>query len=168
MEKVCPGFTASALTNHKPFKPLKMNQIAEIGLTYKPVTLSNTPITSSHQAYEILIQHWSSDLIQLQEEFKVLLLNRAHHVLGIVHLSKGGTSGTVVDMKLLFAVALKTIASGIILAHNHPSGNLKPSETDLVLTRKVTKGCEMLDICLLDHLIVTNKGYLSFKDEVLI
>ena len=142
-----------------------MNQIAEIGLTYKPLTLSSNPVTSSDQAYELLIKHWSEDLIQLQEEFKVLLLNRANHVLGIVHLSKGGVSGTVVDMKVLFAVTLKSLASGIILAHNHPSGNLKPSESDLALTRKVMKGCEMLDICLLDHLIITNQEYLSIKDE---
>ena len=88
-----------------------MNQIAEIGLTYKPLTLSSNPVTSSDQAYELLIKHWSEDLIQLQEEFKVLLLNRANHVLGIVHLSKGGVSGTVVDMKVLFAVTLKSLAS---------------------------------------------------------
>ena len=89
--------------------------------------------------------------IELYEEFKVLLLNRANEVLGIHILSKGGISGTMVDLKLLFAVVLKSASSSIILAHNHPSGNLKPSEADKMLHNKIKKAANYLDVNVLDN-----------------
>jgi DNA repair protein RadC len=106
--------------------------------------------------------------IELQEEFKVLLLNRNHQVLGIYPLSKGGVSGTVVDAKLVFSVALKCNASSIVMAHNHPSGNLKPSEADLKLTKKMKEIGTLMDTPVLDHLIIGENNYLSFADEGLI
>ena len=105
------------------------------------------------------------DTIELQEEFKVVLLNRANEVLGVYSLSKGGITGTIVDQRLIFAVALKCNATGIILCHNHPSGNLKPSEADVTMTSKIKKCGELFDISLLDHLIITKNGYFSFTQD---
>ena len=122
-------------------------------------------ISSSKQSYDILMACWSSSTIELQEEFKVLLLNRANQVLGIYPLSKGGVSATVVDAKLVFSVALKCNASSIIIAHNHPSGNLNPSEVDKNLTQKLKRAGQYLDITLLDHLIVTKDSFYSFSDN---
>ena len=101
----------------------------------------------------------------MQEQFKILLLNRANKVLGIYEVSTGGMSGTVADPKLIFATALKACASSIILSHNHPSGNLKPSNADLQLTQKVKEGGKLLDIEVYDHIILTTEGYYSFADE---
>jgi DNA repair protein RadC len=92
----------------------------------------------------------------------VLLLNRANRVLGCLKLSKGGLTGTVVDLRIL----LKAMASGIIIAHNHPSGNLKPSDADRELTSQIKQAGKLLDITLLDHLILGTEGdYVSFADE---
>jgi len=142
-----------------------MNTIREIKLSYSKNGLENIKITDSDSAYKVLLDNWDMDTIELQEEFKVLLLNRANHVLGIYPLSKGGVSGTVVDVKLLLASAIKANASGIIIAHNHPSGNLKPSENDTRLTRKIKEASKFCDLNLLDHLIVTKDGFYSFSDN---
>ncbi len=142
-----------------------MNTIREIKLSYSKNGVENIKITDSNSAYKVLLDNWDMDTIELQEEFKVLLLNRANDVLGIYPLSKGGVSGTVVDVKLLLASAIKANASGIIIAHNHPSGNLKPSEQDTRLTRKIKEGAKLLDLNLLDHLIVTKKSFYSFTDN---
>jgi len=93
------------------------------------------------------------------------LLNRNNQVIGIYPLSRGGMAGTVVDAKLVFSVALKCNASSIIIAHNHPSGNLNPSEADKVITKKLKKAGSYLDIVLLDHLVITNDGFFSFTDN---
>ena len=95
----------------------------------------------------------------------MLLLNRANKVLGYVLLSLGGTAGTVVDPKVIFQAALKTNAHGIILCHNHPSGNLTPSSQDISLTKQLRDAGKFLEIALLDHLILTTEGYYSFADE---
>lgn len=139
--------------------------IAEIELVYSTSTEEKVNVSGSEMAYKVFLDHWNSSTIELQEEFKVLFLNRSNKALGIYHMSKGGVSGTVVDIKLLMATALKANASGIIIAHNHPSGNLKPSETDKSLTRKIKKACRYLDILLLDHIIITRKNYYSFSDN---
>lgn len=94
-----------------------------------------------------------------------MLLNRRNRVLGIVNISQGGISGTIADAKVIFAIALKTCASGIIVSHNHPSGEVDPSEQDLRLTKRLAEAGEILDIKLLDHLIVSTDPYYSFKDE---
>lgn len=95
-------------------------------------------------------------------------MNRANRVLGIYEVSSGGMSGTIAHPKLIFSTALITCASGIILAHNHPSGNAKPSSHDLELTKKIKMGGKLLDIEVLDHIIMTAEGYFSFTDERLI
>ena len=122
-------------------------------------------ITSSHAAYEILLP-FLSDLNH--EEFWVLCLSRANHVIAKHQMSKGGLSSTVVDPKIIFEKALSEQASALILAHNHPSGNLKASEADKRLTAKIKKGGELLDIQLLDHIILAGDSYLSFADEGLL
>ncbi|WP_425077286.1 JAB domain-containing protein [Psychroserpens sp. S379A] len=142
-----------------------MNTIQEIKVSYTSGNRDKVKITNSKDSYELLLSCWSQKIIELQEEFKVLLLNRNHQVLGIYPLSKGGVSGTVVDAKLVFSVALKCNASSIIIAHNHPSGNLKPSEADIRLTQKLKEAGNYLDVKVLDHIILSREGYYSFVDE---
>ena len=142
-----------------------MNKINEIQLVYSNDQVCKIKISNSEDAHKLLRENWNTNTMQLQEEFKVLLLDRASHVLGVYHMSKGGVSGTVVDIKLLLAAAIKSNASGIIIAHNHPSGNLKPSESDIKLTEKIKEACSILDIELLDHLILESHLYYSFTDE---
>lgn len=146
------------------------NKISEIELKYKPSkkTENTTKIVSSDKAYKVFLEHWNGDTLELVEEFKILLLNRANEVLGIHNLSKGGITGTLVDLKLLFAVVLKSASSSIILAHNHPSGNLNPSEADKRLYDKIKNAANFLDISVLDNLIIAKNGYYSFADENLI
>lgn len=140
-------------------------KLAEVVVSYRPAKMKRVKLCTSQEVYQTVLSEWNSDTIQLFEEFKILLLNRSNHVLGIYILSRGGISGTVVDVKMIFAIALKTAASSIILVHNHPSGNLNPSKQDILLTKKVKESGELLDIKVLDHLIITCEGYYSFLDE---
>ena len=143
-------------------------KVNEISITYKGnFKTSQAPkISSSVNAAELLYNTWDRDRIGLQECFKVLLLNNANKVKGIFEVSAGGITGTLVDIRILFAVILKSLSCAVILAHNHPSGTLKPSEADKRLTQKVIRAGELLDVKILDHLILTPDGdYLSFADE---
>lgn len=142
-------------------------QIAEIELVYKTkVNASQRPkITSSKDMYEILKAAWNEDKIEFIEQFKVVLLNRANRVLGIYDLSTGGTCGTICDAKLVFAAAIKSNASSVILAHNHPSGQLFPSEADKRYTKKLVLIGELMEIPVLDHLIITKESFYSFVDD---
>lgn len=107
--------------------------------------------------------------MELLEEFVVLLLNKANKVIGLFRVSRGGTCGTVADVKIIFAAAIKAMASGVILAHNHPSGNVQPSHADIDLTRKCRDGGKLLEIAVLDHLILSPEGgYYSFADEMML
>ncbi len=145
-------------------------QVTEIKLTYKSkVKAADRPqITCSRDAYMVLLSNWSEG-IDLFEEFYILLLDRSNRAMGRYRVSQGGIAGTVVDAKLVFAAALKGRAASIVLAHNHPSGNLKPSQADIDLTRKLCKAGELLDILVVDHLILSPEGgYYSFADEGLI
>ena len=144
-----------------------LSYIAEVELVYstKVKPSNRIKISSSKDAYEILNQTWNVNTIELREEMKVILLNNWHKVLGIYNVSHGGITGTVADPKLIFAAALKANALGIILAHNHPSGNSQPSQADIGLTRKCKEIGELLDIKILDHMIMTTEGYYSFADE---
>lgn len=119
-------------------------------------------ITTSKDAFKLLNKKLS-DLPH--EEFWILLLNRANGVLKIECISKGGISGTVVDARLILKPAIELLASGIILCHNHPSGQLKPSEQDISLTKKIKESARLMDINLLDHIIIGDQKYLSFADE---
>lgn len=119
-------------------------------------------ITCSKDAYEILLPLFE-DL--KHEEFWVLLLNRANKVVRKEKISTGGVAGTIVDIKIILKLAIETLASGMVLAHNHPSGNLKPSQADINLTRQIKQAALLVDVNLVDHLIVTGHGYYSFADE---
>lgn len=141
--------------------------VAEIKLSYSAkVKNSLRPkVGTSRQVYEVFAQAWDQDRIEFVEDFKVMLLSRANRVLGIVTISSGGTAGTVVDVKLVYAAAIKSNSSSVILAHNHPSGNLLPSEQDKRLTQRIKQAGTILDIPVLDHVIMTAEGYYSFADE---
>lgn len=119
-------------------------------------------ITGSRDAYEIL-RHFLADLPH--EEFWVLYLNRSNKVILKEQISLGGLTGTVADTRIIFKKAIELLASSLILAHNHPSGNTKPSKEDIDLTLKLKQGGYLLDIQVLDHLIVTDSGFYSFADE---
>ena len=119
-------------------------------------------ITCSRDAYEEIRPYL---LDKQHEEFWVLLLSRANEVIRPVQISAGGVSGTVADPRLIFKAALEHLASGVILFHNHPSGNLTPSQPDRDLTRKLKEAGRLLDIPVLDHLIFSDRTYLSFADE---
>lgn len=140
-------------------------RVSEIRVSYFNKNKDVVKVNCSEDAYKIGLSHWNLDTIELQEETKVLLLNRSNTVTGIYELSKGGITGCVVDIKLILSVALKAVASSIIIIHNHPSGNLKPSEADKSLTERLNKACQVIDLVLLDHLIITKDSYLSFKND---
>jgi DNA repair protein RadC len=145
--------------------------ISEVSLIYRSkVKASDRPqVKCSKDAYNIFMENWNSDIIEFVEEFKILLMNRSNSVLGILEISKGGISGTVTDVRLIFQAAIKGNASGIICAHNHPSGNLNPSESDTKLTQKIKEAGSLMDIQLLDHLILTtDDNYYSFADNGLL
>lgn len=141
--------------------------VAEIQLVYHTtVKPSQMPkVTCSKDAYDILIASWDPGRINLIEQCKILLLNRGNKVLGICELSSGGMAGTIVDIKLVFAAALKAAASGIIIAHNHPSANLTASREDLAYTTKLKLAGELLDLPLLDHIIISSEGFISLVDQ---
>ena len=141
-------------------------EIAEISVSYSSSKMQKPRITSSKLSYELFLSTWNQATIELQEEFKVMLLNRYNQVLGIYPLSKGGSASTIIDTKLVYSVALKCNASSIIVAHNHPSGNLKPSHIDIKITKKLKEAGGLLDINFLDHIIVTKEDYYSLYDNM--
>lgn len=145
-------------------------QLEEVELIYKrKVKSSLRPVVKcSGDISAILRQIWDKNKIDLIEDFKVLYLNRSNRVIGIMDVSSGGITGTVADPRIILAAALKCCAVSIILAHNHPSGSLKPSRADELLTAKVKEGASFMDITVLDHIIISSEGYLSFADEGLI
>lgn len=144
-------------------------EVAEVQLTYRTHIKASdrAQVSQSVDAFRIFRQHWSDD-IEMVEEFYVLLLNRANRVLGIVPISRGGQASTVVDAKMVFVPAVKALATSVVLAHNHPSGHLRPSQPDLDLTQSLKKAGQTLDILVQDHLILSSDGYYSFADEGLI
>ncbi len=147
-------------------KALTIVAALELGRRRKEIEGNEKPkIAGSRDAYEIL----KADLLDIShEEFWIVLLNRANRVIRKSQISQGGVAGTVADPKIIFKVALEELASGIILAHNHPSGNLTASQADLDLTKKLKDAGKLLDIQVLDHIIVAGQRYFSFADEGLI
>lgn len=139
-------------------------KIQELEIKYSPIK-TNILIHSSQDAYEFLISNWDSNTIHIQEEFKIILMDRSNTIIGLRTVSKGGMTSTVVDSKIVFSVALKCLSSSIILAHNHPSGQIKPSEQDKLLTQKLREGAKLLDISILDHIIIGSGRYYSFADD---
>lgn len=147
-------------------KAITIAAAMEIGRRRKESELNKKDkITTSKDAFEIL-QPLLADLVH--EEFWMLLLNRSNQVIKKEHISKGGVAGTVVDAKIVFKSAIENLASGIVLCHNHPSGNLKPSAEDIKLTKNLKEAGKVLDIAILDHIIIADKNYYSFADETIL
>ncbi len=147
-------------------KAIAIVSALELGRRRKAVSTQERPkISASKDAYEQL----KGELMDIpHEEFWILMLNRAHRIIKKQKISLGGVHGTVADPKIIFKMALEELASGIIVAHNHPSGNLTPSQQDIDLTKKLKEAGKLLEIQLLDHLIVAGKNYYSFADEGLL
>jgi DNA repair protein RadC len=146
----------------------KLSIVSEVQLVYRTkVTPSERPqLKSSKEAFKLIFDTWDRDTIELYEEVKLLLLNRSNRVLGLVSLSKGGQSGSIIDVRLVFAYAIKASAQSILIVHNHPSGATSPSDSDKKITDKLQSAGRIMDISLLDHLIITPDGnYFSFADE---
>ena len=144
---------------------MKTKQVSEIQISYYPSIMEDYQVENSQRSFELFLNEWEQNTLQMQEEVKLLLLNRNNRVLGIHSLAKGGLTSCVVDIRIILSVALKCLATGIILVHNHPSGNLKPSIDDIKITEQLKDGCKLLNIELLDHLIITREDYFSFADE---
>jgi DNA repair protein RadC len=141
------------------------HNISEIEIIYKPNHYTKEALLGVKNAADILRMFWNPDTIEYYEEFKVLYLDRANHILGIQTIAKGGLNGVFVDVRLIFQGALKSNAHSIIVSHNHPSGNREPSESDRDLTRQIKAAGVILSINLLDHVIMTKDSYLSFVDN---
>lgn len=146
---------------------MKNNIVSEVELTYK----NNVPynqrqkISNSQGAYEILTNLFPENTMDYRETFIVLYLNRANQVLGYSVISQGGTSNTTVDIKMVIQTALLANASCIMLAHNHPSGNIQPSSDDNRITNRIIEAARLFDITVLDHIIITYESYYSFTDN---
>jgi DNA repair protein RadC len=140
--------------------------IPEITLKYKTGEIKKAQIKSSSDAADYMRQMYDADALEITECFIAMFLNRANNSIGWIKISQGGIAGTVVDVRLILATALKCGASGMIVAHNHPSGNLSPSDADIKITQKINKSSEIMDIKLLDHLIIVQgQDYYSFADN---
>lgn len=139
--------------------------VGEVELTYKSTSKSRNKIYSAEDAYKLLLPTYKEGTICYKEYFKVLFLNQANQVLGYTLISEGGLTETSVDVRVILQVALLTNSVAIILAHNHPSGNVRPSQEDMRLTRQVKDAAQLMRISVLDHLILTDAGYYSFADE---
>lgn len=125
-------------------------------------------VTNPNDSFEFLKKVFDRRTLQLLESFVNVYLNRANLILGYYKHSLGGITGTVTDPRIIFATAVASASSGIILSHNHPSGNLTASQADIEITRKIKEGGKLLEVQLLDHLIIPKTGYFSFADEGLI
>ena len=149
-----------------PAKAISVLAAMELGRRRTGMSqVEKVPVKSSETVFN-LFHPLLGDLDH--EEFWLLMLNRAHKVLGRFKVSQGGLSGTVIDTRIILKKALDNLASSIIVCHNHPSGNIRPSDADVKITEKLKKASEMLEIKLLDHVIIADKSYFSFADEGLI
>lgn len=143
-----------------------ISNLCEVTLSYRHTQKpeERTNIYSATDAYYLIKPFYGMD-IETREMFFCILLNQASQVVAVFRLSSGGITATVADKRLIVAAAINCLASKVLLVHNHPSGNLKASQTDRQLTNDIKKACSLLDIQVLDHLIVSEYGFLSFSDE---
>ena len=139
--------------------------MGEVELSYKPKFKSLHQVTCSEDAYKYLLPTYKEGTICYKEYFKVLFLNQAKQVFRLHLISEGGITETCADVRVILQAALLTNSVAIILAHNHPSGNLKPSRQDMEITKQVKEAARLMRITVLDHLILTDTGYYSFADE---
>ena len=137
--------------------------VSEVKLTYESKNRKKMKADTSAKAYVLLMNNWEQ--IEYRESFKILLLDITRQVLGINTVSMGGLSDAQVDVRMILQAALLAKADGIVVCHNHPSGNVKPSFLDDMMTVKINKACRAMDIELIDHLIIAPYGYYSYADE---
>ena len=142
-------------------------KVAEVKLSYKRRynPACDVKISDSKAIYRLLVSNWDYNTLEHRECFKIALLNQANSVLGIFTASEGGIGETVVDVRIILQAAILGNATGIILAHNHPSGNLQPSWQDDDITRNIKTAAKFLNIAVLDHIIITPTAYYSYADE---
>lgn len=140
-----------------------MNTISEIQLSYNRQHFGK--ITRSTDSEEFLRKIWNAETLNIFEEFKVLFLNNSNDIIGYRTISSGGINSTIVDVRLIFSIALQSLSTGIIIAHNHPSGKIIPSSADILITEKIQNASKLLDIKLLDHIIMAEGNYYSFADD---
>lgn len=141
--------------------------VREPKIVWQPCNIKQSAmpkISNAQDAYNV-VKNFFVDTLNYCEQFSVLLLNRNNRVIGHKIISTGGVSSTVVDPKIIFNAAVLALASAIIVVHNHPSGNLQPSESDKQLTRKLAQGATLLEMKLLDHIIISEDGFYSFADN---
>lgn len=146
----------------------KLTKVAEVKLIYTSNVKSSERIRikDSQCAFRVFWDYWDKEIIEHTEQVVLLLLSRSNETIGIVVISKGGTTGCIIDTKIILQYALKSNAHSIILAHNHPSGNKSPSDADLKVSKRIKSACELVDLHLLDHIIITPQGeYTSIADE---
>ena len=148
-------------------KTYKSN-LPEITLKLKKGDVLKSKITKSSDAVEVFRKVWDNDLLEICESFMVIFLNRNNTTIGWFKVSQGGLSGTIVDNRLILVTALNCLASGMIICHNHPSGNTEPSEADKKVTEKLKQAALLLDIQVIDHIILTENSFYSFADEGII
>jgi DNA repair protein RadC len=141
---------------------VKLNELCEIEVVYKrPVITSMEKVNHCEDMVGIFRELITEEKIDLKEFFVIALLSQNNQILGISKIGMGATSETTVNIKEILQLAIKTNSSGVIICHNHPSGHLEPSTYDLKLTKKIMNACELLDIVLHDHIIITSEGYHS-------
>jgi DNA repair protein RadC len=139
--------------------------LPEITLKYKKGDVNRFRVHSSKDLHNVLKNLFNVDTVELFEEFIVIFFNTKLNSIGWFRVSQGGITSTIVDVRLILATALKCAATSIAVAHNHPSGNLQPSQSDIDFTKKLNHACKILDISLIDSLIYTPESYFSFADE---
>lgn len=147
-------------------KEYKSN-IASFSLKKEKSEFNKVKINSSKDASDY-IRNFYSDDIEIYESFFILLMNRNNNTVGYAKISQGGIAGTVVDVSVIAKYVVDTFSSGVILAHNHPSGNTKPSEADISLTKKIKDALGLFSCSVLDHIILTENSYFSLADEGLL
>ncbi len=144
-----------------------MNTIPEYTLGKKASVFEKVKMKKSKDIEKYIRQFYSDD-IEIYESFFLLLLNRANETIGYAKISQGGITGTVVDVKILLKYVVDSLASGVVVCHNHPSGNLRPSSQDIDITNKIKETLNLLDSQLIDHIILTSESYYSFSDNGLL
>jgi DNA repair protein RadC len=141
-----------------------METISNYSLKKEPTNVEVQQISSPHHAQRYMRQFWGDD-IEVYESFFLVLLNRANQTIGYVKISQGGIVGTVVDVKIIAKYVIDSLASACMVAHNHPSGSLHPSEPDKQITKKLKSVLDLLECKLLDHVILTKESYYSFSEN---
>ena len=141
-----------------------MKKIKRFELKTSQTDLEQVKISNSENAADFIRQFYSDD-IEIYESFFILLVNRANKVTGYAKISQGGVCGTIIDKKILLKYVVDSLASGVIIAHNHPSGNTSPSDADIRITKDVKELCKLVDSTLMDHVILTSDSFYSFADN---